>query len=99
MMCKPGRRSGFTILEAILALTIGTVILGIVVQMLMFAVRRFQSADDRLQTREVVNLSLTTLDAALRDAQRYRIENAGATLRFLNAAGEGELRYDNERGQ
>jgi hypothetical protein len=87
-------RPGFTIAEALIAVVVGVMVAGLAMQAMISAARSLARSEERLDPRETVMISLSTMRAALQDSWQYTVTRDGSGLSFSGPSGAGELRFD-----
>jgi len=89
---------GCTIVETVVALSIGGTLLGIALAVLTHSVTWIQSSDERTDPREMAHMALLSLRQTLVDAFSYSISDGGTRLKYATTRGEGEVYHDPTKG-
>ncbi len=91
-----GRRAarGFTTVEALLAVAVGVLVLGLAAMLLLWGWRSLTFAEDRMDPREQAQLAMTALCASLRDCWHYALDDDGARIEFVTPRLKGSAWWD-----
>lgn len=93
------RRKGFTLLEIVLVLAIGSMILGAAVGASWWASLSLRAAEDRLDQRERMLMAVVKLRSLLADSWQHQVVEAGAGLTFVSPRSQGTVRHDPALGK
>lgn len=88
------RRRGFTLLEVILVLAIGSMILGAAVAASWWASLSLRAAEDRLDQRERVLLGMMRMRALVGDSWQHQVGVDGQSLEYFSPRSQGTIRFD-----
>lgn len=75
-------RRGTTVLEALIAVCIGSMLLCVVLALVSFSTKSFGRTQQRLDPREQASRIMTALRRHLTDSRHYKIEQDGRLIRF-----------------
>jgi hypothetical protein len=92
------RRSAFTLLEAIVAVAVGTGVLFFLVQLLSLTGRWTRRAAAPMVPWEIGHRALTTAGLVLADGRNHQIATDGAKVSFEMAAGKASISFDSRTG-
>jgi prepilin-type N-terminal cleavage/methylation domain-containing protein len=85
------KRSGFTLLEVLIAMATGLVVFGLTASLLRSAVLSFGRAEERFDPRERALLAFAMFRAAVADAWQVGPSADGLGLTFSGPRGTGEI--------
>jgi len=88
------RRGAFTVLETLIAATLGVVVLGGVLGLVSALWTSYHRADERHSPREEAHLAFLTIRQSLGDAVFYQVEDGGACVTFKTPGATGKLSLD-----
>jgi hypothetical protein len=92
------RTAGFTIVEALIVVAVGSMVLMVIMGLLNFATKSFGRTANRLDPRESATKVMMTLRKHLMDVQFYKVADQGQELFFKAPYEHGRLAFDPARG-
>jgi hypothetical protein len=92
-------RRGFTLLETLIACSLGVVVLGVLLGLSSSLWRSYHRADERHSPREDAHFAFLSVRQVLSDAVFYEITEAGARLSYKTSTAEGKLWLDQAGGR
>lgn len=92
-------RRGFTLIEVVIACTLGALVLAASLGLLSFAASAARRTDDRVDAREAAHAALERFRLAVIDAIGLTPAPDGRSLQFATATASGELTWDEAQGR
>jgi len=96
---RSSKTRGFTIVETLVALGLGSMVITMVLSFLAHTTTVFKRAEERLDPREEACRVMTALRSALTDCWHYQIPKKGDLIRFESSRMEGEIRLEKASGK
>lgn len=98
-MIRRGGRKAATVIEALIAVFVGSLVIVVVLGLVNFSTKSFGRTQQRLDPREQASRIVNAVRRHLTDAQFYRIGENGRRVKFVTPRGPGELTYDDVSGR
>lgn len=93
-MTRRVNRRGATVIEALIAVFVGSMLIIVVLSLLNFSTKSFGRTQQRLDPREASSRIIGSVRRYLTDAAFYRIGMNGTLVRFVSPKGMAQLTYD-----